>query len=310
MTMLSENEALGISSIISENRQKRPQQVKSEGTCPFCIQNKAAIEQVFMEKITSDGEHIRIVNNKYPICSTEGPVCGKHDVVIETLHHHKKPHAFSKAHWRELLKLIQRRWQELAGDSHVNFIQVFKNEGERAGASIMHPHWQIVALEEVPLTMLRHYESVKNIYETRGCALCKSLKDEVFGIIQTDTWQLVVPKSARVPYETWIIPYRHISTFGELKTLEVEELADLLRDTLRLYEQMLPAVSYNICVMSGRPTRDKSYHVYISILPRTGNFAGFELATGCYINILNPQQQVDKMKEALEHLRGNNIGES
>lgn len=308
--MLSENEALGISSIISENRQKRPNQVKSEGTCPFCMQNQAAIEQVFMETLTSDGEHIRIVNNKYPICSLEGPLYGKHDVVIETLYHHKKPHAFSQVHWRELLKLIWRRWHELEADEAIRFIQIFKNEGERAGASIMHPHWQIVALEEIPLTVQRHYESVKHTYEDKGCQLCEEKENDAFCVVQTDTWKLIVPKCARVPYESWIIPHKHISTFGQIETPALENLADILIQTLRLYEQMLPEVSYNICVMSGKLKGDDSYHLYISILPRTGNFAGFELATGCYINVVNPKGQVDRMRKELEHLRGNNLGEA
>ena len=91
--MFYENEALGTSTIIAENRQKRPNKVKGESMCPFCKQNESAIEQIFMETFTSDEDHIRIVNNKYPVCHKQGDLYGIHDVVIETLYHDKKPHS-------------------------------------------------------------------------------------------------------------------------------------------------------------------------------------------------------------------------
>lgn len=309
MTTLYNNEALGSSSIISENRQKRPSEVKTEGSCPFCAQNTAAIEKIFMETITSDGEHIRIVNNKYPVCQIEEPLYGRHDVVIETMDHYKKPYRFSKAHWHALLMLMQSRWHELASDPRIHFIQLFKNEGAKAGASIMHAHWQIVALEEVPYTMLRHYEAVKETYEKVGCHLCSAKEEDDYCIIKEEMWRLVVPEGASLPYESWIIPNTHISEFGQIEEKSLLELAGILQKALRLYEDLLPHVSYNLCVMSGRPGDDKAYHFFIKILPRTGNFAGFELATGCYINVLNPCKQAVLMKERLKHLRGNNLGD-
>lgn len=301
--MLYENEALGISTIIAENRQKRPNKVKGESMCPFCKQNESAIEQVVMETFTSDEDHIRIVNNKYPVCHKRRDLYGIHDVVIETLYHDRKPHSFSKSHWYDLIKLIQLRWLEISQDERIQFIQVFKNEGEKAGASIMHSHWQIIALEETLLTMKRHYESVREQYEKEGCWLCKQQDSSWLDIIKTSKWRLTVPEGARAPYESWIVPNIHFANLGQITDDALKELALLLSDTLKLYERMLPEVSYNICVMSGKPKGDQSYHFYISLLPRTGNFAGFELATGCYINILSPKGLVDKMKELVEEIK-------
>ena len=49
--MLYENEALGTSTIIAENRQKRPNKVKGESMCPFCKQNESAIEQIMIRNL-------------------------------------------------------------------------------------------------------------------------------------------------------------------------------------------------------------------------------------------------------------------
>lgn len=309
MTLLYNDLALGRSSIISENRQRRPNQVRGEDSCPFCIHNKSDIEKILMETHTPDGEYIRIVNNKYPVCHIEGPLYGMHDVVIETADHKKRPYNYSKAHWYSLIKLMQERWKVLETNPRIKFIQIFKNEGEEAGASIRHAHWQIIALEEVPYTMSRHYSGVEEAYHVGGCSLCKTEENDPFCIMENKMWRLIVPKGAGLPYESWIIPKKHISHFGQIEENDMEELSLVLRETLQLYECILPNLSYNVCVMSGRPHADDTYHFYIKVLPRTGNFAGFELATGCYINVLNPQKQAAIMQESLKRLRGNKDGD-
>lgn len=303
--MMYNDEVLGISSILSENRRTRPNQFLGASLCPFCLENASEIEIVRNAIVTEEGDKIQIVNNKYPACSEEGIVYGIHDVIIETQDHHKKPEHFTKVHWKVLLQVIRDRWITLSKMPRIHFVQVFKNEGERAGASIGHPHSQIIALEEVPCTIEEHYKKMEAYFrKTDKCRICQEIEDKDLSVLEQDGWQLCVPEGASVPYETWIIPKKHISNIGQMDEADLEALAYITEQAIKMNRQMLGEISYNMCFMNGRYEQDEHYHFFIKILPRTGQFAGFELATGCTINVVNPKTQKDIMKKYLLDLKG------
>lgn len=303
--MMYNDEVLGISSILSENRRTRPNQFLGASPCPFCPENALEIEVVRKALVTKEGDKIQIVNNKYPACSTEGTVYGIHDVIIETQEHHKKPEHFTKKHWKDLLQLIKERWIELSHMPRIHFIQVFKNEGEGAGASINHPHSQIIALEEVPCTIEGHYKKIEAYFKQTGkCRICQEIEDKTCSVLKQEGWQLCVPEGASVPYETWIVPENHIANMGQIDEANIEALAYIIEQAIKMNRHLLGEISYNICFMSGRYAQDEHYHFFIKILPRTGQFAGFELATGCTINVVDSKTQKEVMRKYLLDLRG------
>nr|WP_307990247.1 DUF4931 domain-containing protein [uncultured Niameybacter sp.] len=303
MGIMYNDEILGISCILSENRMTRPNHFKKASSCPFCPENDGDIEIEICSHTTTEGDRIRIVNNKYPACSTHDGVYGIHDVIIETDQHNKKPWDFSKSHWEELFKVIQDRWIELSKDPRIHFIQVFKNEGVQAGASINHPHAQIIALEEIPYTMDSHYKKVEMYYkETGKCRICEEMNKNI--ILENEGWMLNIPEGLCFPYETWLVPKVHTSHLGELTPESIKYLGDLMHQVMELYHEMLKDVSYNLCFMSSPPNKEGSYHFFIKILPRTGEFAGFELATGCMINVGGPSTLRQLMEKTLGNMKG------
>ncbi len=129
--------------------------------CPFCLEN----EHMTPKRIfgTEDGR-IRIVPNKYPFITVDDESFGVHDVLIDTADHEERMYQFSDEHMYSLMQVIKNRTLELEADERIKYVQVFKNQGRDAGASQSHSHWQIAALNVVPLKMEHLLEVLGNFY--------------------------------------------------------------------------------------------------------------------------------------------------
>ena len=302
MSKLIEKPFSNSSVIFADNRTSRPHIMPNDHTtlCPFCLENERLLEQVWMERSLLENESIRIVNNKYPICDTQGELYGVHDVVIDTVDHVKRPIDFSVKHWCALLEIMQERWKILSKDSRINFIQIFKNYGVKAGASISHSHWQIVGLEKLPAII--YQEQIAMFNSNNKCLLCELIEnlDTQYCIEENELFVSIAPENSIYPYETWLIPKQHYKNYGDLPKSTLDELGRLLKKILMTYELCIPNMQYNICFMSGE--LEAPYHFFVKIFPRTGNVAGFELATGCYINIMDPKEHMKQMQEATKKL--------
>lgn len=302
MSKLIEDAQVCSSVIFADNRNSRPYIVPDDHTsvCPFCLENENLLQKVWLQKKVSEDEQVRIVNNKYPICDTEGELYGIHDVIIDTQHHAKSPKDFTNHHWHILLMALQERYHFLREDKRIKFIQIFKNYGVKAGASISHSHWQIVALETVPATKWQEQNGMVNPHNK--CKLCGFLEshEEHYLIQENEAWIVIAPRNSIYPYETWIIPKIHYKNYGDIPEKALDELGKMLKKTLMAYERVIPNIHYNICFMNG--ALNMPYHFFVKIFPRTGNVAGFELATGCYINVVSPDTCKKKMIEAFKSL--------
>lgn len=296
---------LNTTTLLATHRDKRPIIKDSHQGCPFCKENEAMLERIWIKEYVND-DTIRIVDNKYPVCSDT--LKGIHDVIIETHKHDLKINQLTHKQWEVLVNVITERWQFILAHYPVKWIQLFKNNGYRAGASIEHPHWQLIALEMVPLPMKNHYNQVHEQFKTKGCQLCKG-KIEGYTVLEKKHWYVVAPFMARFDYETWVIPKRHCSQWTELSKDEQKELAWLMQKMTGMYEKLLPSVDYNICVMSGAVDEDQSYHLTIKFIPRIGYLGGFELASQCYINTVAPTEYGAMMSYNLaEELKGETDG--
>lgn len=284
-------------SIVAPKRDARPFINEKDSTCPFCLANKECLENI-LDESWQDGELlVRIVQNRYPITSKE-KTKGQHDVVIDTQYHTLHPKDFTFSHWEVIMMSIQKRWHVLMQNPQIQFIQVFKNYGVLAGASISHSHWQILALEEIPYSMQVKYTT----YHKEGeCYLCSDLHHKEGFIVWEDTFfEIWVPPVPRFPYEVWIIPKKHYEHYGALSLEEVKQLGKLIKYLLEIYHQMNPHYDFNICMMSGDTKGKYAYHFYVQLVMRTGHIAGFEIATGCHVLSVEPKTYAKEMKKILK----------
>ena len=146
---------------------------------------------------------------------------GSHDVVIETPRHDRQLEDMSVPEIADIFRTFILRVNELKKDPRIKYVMIFKNFGRNAGASLAHPHSQIVAMPMTPIRVAQEIAGAKKYREDRGvCVFCDILRQEtrykkrVVG--ETGNFLAVTPYASRFTFETWIIPKKHQSHFERM----------------------------------------------------------------------------------------------
>lgn len=314
--------------IIARERAKRPHEfIKHAATkaslpeyskeCPFCPGNEGRTPEPSAVYGQPENWKIRVVPNKFAALTPEGDMrrdqwklfrksqgYGRHEVIIETPVHNRYIPFMEDDEVEELLKVYRDRYHELKKDPHVKVIIIFKNHGEAAGTSLEHPHTQIVASPVVPPFIRRRFEIATQHYDNTGhCLYCDLLYDEfetgVRIIRDNKFFAALHPFASRYPFETWIMPKMHSSSFGKIADIEITDLAHLLKEVLMKLYVSLENPDYNLIIHTS-PVDDehKTYYLWhIQIIPRLTLAAGFELGSGIYINVAVPEETANFMRD-------------
>jgi UDPglucose--hexose-1-phosphate uridylyltransferase len=251
---------------------------------------------------------LQVIKNKFPVvgygrCSTthkEGPYTimegvGFHEIVI-TRDHKKHLALMSVEKIAEVLKAYQERYIALMDHECVNYVFIFHNHGREAGASIPHPHSQIIALTILPTDVKRSLNGAKKYYEEHHkCVHCEILKcerdEKSRCVFHNKHFAVFSPFVPRVNFELRIYPRKHQSNFEEITEAERMSLAEALKQALyRLYKGLKdPAYNFFIHTAPCDGKDYKYYHWHIEILPKTNTWAGIELGTGVEIISVKPE---------------------
>lgn len=299
----------------------KPANSGKEGFCPFCEGNEEytppeiAACRVNNSEPNNKGWLIRAIPNKFSAFELAGVLetksngvytayngLGRHEVVIETPEHGVEFHELSTEHLSMIIEILQQRYQELAQDERIKYIQIYKNQGLFAGASLQHSHSQIIGLPFDP----GENAGLPIYYKNNGhCLLCNIIKQELHEQIrvvgETDNFIILCPYASRFPYETWIVPKQHAEHFGNLEKSQIPELANNLKRLTSAIMDGLEGPSYNV-VINTAPVNteyEPGYHWYIEVTPRLLVNAGVEIATGIFINPVGPELATEILKKAL-----------
>lgn len=302
--------------IYATNRRDRPYDFEkksvphtNQSECLFCPGHEDMTPTAVYQDKEADNWSIRVFPNMYPAVSDEAnPIMqeefycnadgqGKHEVVVDTPAHEGKLHEFSAGHITKVLQVLQNRFHTFEQQENIRYIQVFKNSGPEAGASINHSHWQIVGIPVIPFTQECVFENSRQYYKThQRCILCDMLQHEkekklrVIG--ENEGFLAFVPYAAKLSYEVYFVPKKHMTSFSALGPEDVKAFAEILKPVLKRTQDIMNGVSYNICFQDFKAKADSQpyYHWYVRVLPRIGNPAGFEYGTGSYINPVLPEK--------------------
>lgn len=335
MPELRKDPVLGRWVIIATERAKRPMdykniivEKKSEASCPFCSGNESSTpaEVLSYRKVgtypNSPGWWIRVVPNKYPALRIEEDAkrigegmydkmmgVGAHEVVIESPEHIDGIADMTTDQISEVIWAYRDRVVELKKDSRFRYILIFKNSGVEAGASLDHPHSQIIALPIVPKRVQEELSGAHRYWDYKErCVFCdivrQDQKDNVRVIYENDDFISILPFASRFPFETWILPKEHDPFFHDIKKTEVTNLALGLKHTLWKIKEVLgnPPFNYIIHTTPFGYEHTSSYHWHIEIMPKLTRVAGFEWGTGFYINPTPPEEAARYLKEPNEIL--------
>lgn len=301
------------------------EQPPSERLCPFCPGNEHLTPpEVFAirDGTARDGPgwKVRVTPNKFPALRIEenparladGPLfrrmggCGAHEVIIESPDHATPLHRQPLDQIERVLGAFRMRYLDLMRDSRFQAIVIFKNQGERAGTSLTHPHSQLVATPVVPRKLRLKYQVATEYFDVEGaCLYCVMLSDELADrerlVAENDQFVSFVPYAAQMPFETWILPRFHQSSFGRIQTSSLRPLADILKKTLLALDLALDPWDYNMVVQScARGDEDEAYFLWhIELFPRLTTPAGFELGSGMFINPVRPEEAAAYLRDAL-----------
>jgi len=296
-----------LSDFKSEPHPKDPQ------GCRFCYGNENDMPEIIAHRKygppNSPGWTVRVLPNKYPALRIEGELIkeglgvfdmmtgvGAHEVIIDTPDHFRDMADLSYAEMEEVVWAYLARSIDLRRDKRFKYILIFKNYGESAGASLEHPHSQLIALPIVPKIVQEEIDGASKYFDYKErCVFCDMLRQEQMEkeriIYDGRYFTAFCPYVSRFSYEIWILPKKHQSDFALLQRDCVSCLAKALRDCLARMKGLLGDPSYNFIIHSapinGHDRED--YHWHIEIMPKLTKIAGFEWGSGFYINPVPPE---------------------
>lgn len=303
--------------IISPGRKDRPDQFgfktpkrkkASIKGCPF--ENPAKFGNEIVASYPDDKKwDIQILKNKYPavvhkdVCGAIGshgpyavfPGAGHHDVVI-TREHNKNLPDFSPEKANLVFKTLRERYLMLYNDKCIDYVAIIQNWGPLAGASIYHPHYQIVAVPIIPPDVSHSLAgSGRYFKEHKKCVHCVMIefeqKEKKRIIFENENAIALAPYISRSPFEVRIFPKKHLPYFENTYDKEMSAVVEALQKVLRSFKKNLKDPDYNFFIHTS-PLKKKEnyshYHWHIEVIPNLTIRAGFELGTGLEINTVDP----------------------
>jgi len=312
--------------VIATGRAKRPHEFKSKEkakkstVCPFEEPEKNANEVVFTleHEGYKDGWWVKVIKNKFPI--VEGTICGVevqngpytiqegagyHEVII-TRDHDRSLAQMTSEEVLGVVNVYIERYKKLQELDCANYILVFHNHGVEAGASLPHPHSQIIAVPVIPPDVRRSLVGSEKYYEEKGecvhCAMLAWERDEKVRIVYENAHMIVIsPYVPRDEFEVRIYPKVHSSFVQKSSQEEITSLAEALRVTLKKIHISLSNPAYNFFLHTA-PARDSKhhdhYHWHVEILPKPPTpHAGFEMGTGIDVSMVDPDEVATYLRD-------------
>ncbi|MDP3057281.1 MAG: galactose-1-phosphate uridylyltransferase [bacterium] len=310
--------------VIATGRAKRPDDFKNKkdqkpnengGECFFCDMSKQAKPVLVYEKSKGDWT-VAVVPNKYPAFDyskkldrrTEGPFSvvngvGYHEVII-TRDHAKHIALMSTVQVMEIINAYQERYLNLMNKRFVDYISIFHNHGKEAGASVNHPHSQLIAMPVIDPDVYRSLNGSDNYWhQNKECVHCvmidweKENKKRV--IFENKDFIAFCPFASRSAFEARIYPKFHAPYFERITPAGKIQLAEALRIVLAKINIGLDNPPYNFFLHTA-PCDGKDYphyHWHFEIMPKTSIWAGFELSTGIEISTIEPEKAAEFLRE-------------
>lgn len=314
--------------IISPDRGKRPHDFPvpakklHKGICPFCHGNEKSTPPEILafraenSPPNTPGWTLRVVSNKFPALRIEGemnPVndglyeslngIGAHEVIIESPDHQADLDLLPVKNIEDTLLAFKLRILDLKKDTRFQYILIFKNHGEAAGATLEHSHCQLIALPIVPELVRDEIEGAKRHFDLKQrCVFCDIIAQEketgIRIVNQNKRFITLCPYAPRFPFEMWLLPQFHTDRFEDCGAEDLSSLAELLKESLMKMQVALGQPAYNFVLhtspMNGNNGRH--YHWHIEIMPKLTKMAGFEQGTGFYINPVLPEVAAETLR--------------
>ncbi len=328
MSELRQDRTSGGWAVIAPRRGQRPQAhatarpggalPRFDPKCPFCPGHESELPGILDETPAAGapGWTLRVVPNKYSALQAQAETLqvaehvahagyGFHEVIIESPRHDAQLDTLSAEERLAVVTAYRDRSRVLFAEPRIESVMLFRNHGPSAGASLLHPHAQVIGLAMVPprLAALNAWGE-RHHAEYGACATCTELQIEsrhrTRVIEETERFIVLVPFAAEHPYETWIVPLEHHASFIDLEGEELTEFGDLLARCLRRLKHVLNDPPYNFVVDSAPKHQFGAAHFHwrLRLVPDVAVWGGFELGGGLPINPSSPEDDAAALRVA------------
>lgn len=301
MTEIREDLLTGQKVIVCRSRHGRPNDYRKRGKCPFCSTSDNMILPPIYE---SEGTFsVKVVPNKYPILEADeckDGAYGRHYVIIEGRDHERKLSDFNESEFLQILKAYQFTVKKLYEDPRIKYIQIFKNYGKEAGASLVHPHSQVLGIEFLPDKIKQEAEnSEKYLEETGRCIFCdlveKEERQKQRVIYKNEEFIAFCPYVSVYAYETCIAARDHRSSFLSFGDSGLIKLSEAIVNVLKRYRKLVKDIPCNI-YFHFLKEENSFYHFHVEILPRIAAHAGLEESCGIISNPVSPEEAANFLR--------------
>lgn len=300
--------------IVAKNRAKRPMdKVKNQSEeeikieydkyCPFCRGNENLITKERFKIESKKGWLVKSIDNKFPIVDDlKGDIYGLHEVMIDTYRHNGNFYNMDEKEFENLFKMYKNRYTDLICNKKTEYVSIFKNFLRKSGASLMHPHSQIISLSIIPPDIKNEINTSKEYYKlNKRCLYEDMIKNEIeYGkriIHNNDKFLIIVPYATKYSGEVRVI-FKEKIRFENISYTHIKELSKIFKNLFNKLYKLNGYNPFNLCFHT-HPSKDYeklNFNVHIHIIPRKYSFGGFELGTGIYVSSINPEELADKLK--------------
>lgn len=270
--------------------------------CPFCRGNEEyAAEKTF--EICNGSEWVcRSVYNKYPIIdeSCEG-IKGNHEVMIDTYRHNGSFYNMSEKEFNNMFLMYKNRYEKYINDKDVLYVSIFKNFLKKAGASLIHPHSQIISMSMVPKDVKNEINILKEYYKNENENLYKNTIEKELSLNERVVYNgskfiVLVPYASMYSNEVRII-CKDSTKFEDLENDNIHELAYIFKNLFEKIYKVCGYMPFNLCMHSHPKNIDCSdlFNLHFHVIPRKYSFGGFEISNGIYVSSTLPKDFAKKI---------------
>ncbi len=288
---------------------KRIKEKVPEEKCLFC--KKEILNKTIFRK-----ENVISITNDFPVFSPanslnermDGPNkimngVGFHEVII--MFDHKKHLArFSKKEMKNVIDVYQARYLDLIEKKFIKYVSIFHNYGKEAGATIAHPHSQIIAFPILDPDLKDSMQGANRFYKRTGkCVYCTmidwDLKDGRRIVYENEKFVVLCPFAPQIAFEVRVYPKKHQSYFERISEDEKNYFADALQTALSKIYKGLNDTAYNFYIHTAPANygKNKYYHWHLVILPKTSIWAGFELSASMEVSVIEPEKAAEFLRK-------------
>jgi UDPglucose--hexose-1-phosphate uridylyltransferase len=326
--------------VVPSTEQTQIDKHASDGKCAYCPGNESMTEPALLALVVKDGMlqrlsdsddtvvddwSVRVFQNSNPVVATgpmasysekplySEPAYGYHQIVVATPEHKQSLSQISVEQWVNVLVVVQDRVRWLYTQKSVTYVSIFVNNGTGAGSNMAHPHLHLMTFSGIPPVIEMEAEgSHRFMNENGNCPACNIIAVESSGprqILATDSFLSFSPWAPTYPYEYWIYPKRHMTSFSKITQKEINDLALMLRATLGGMSKALKDPAFNLVFhLSPEKKNSRQIHWHIEVYPQMTTWSGLERGFGVYVNNVRPEKSAEILGSACRKELANLVG--